>query len=75
MPDVMFSQKEKATLGHSSFCLAFGNYGLPGIKGYFKPLTPLGTYSKLWKHRFMSFGFVSWIMEAPDQRQPSLLGG
>ena len=52
-----------------------GNFGLPGIKDYFIPLTPLKTYAKLWKLRFMSFGFVSWIMEALVQHLPLLLGG
>ena len=66
MPDVMYLQKEKATPGHISFFLAFGNFGVLGIKGYFNPLKPLKTCSKLWKHRYTSFGFVSWIMEAPD---------
>ena len=72
---VMCLQRGKATPGHISSFLAFGTYGLVGIKGCFNPLKHLRASLKLWRQWSMSFGFVFGIMQVPGQLLLLLLVG
>ena len=70
MSNVMSSQKEKATPGLSSFCLAFGNFGLPGIKGYFK-LSHLRNLCKIVEAQVYEFWFC--VLDHGSSRSTSTI--